>query len=299
MNIFKVKRKEKKIRVKYHLRKEQGATGVEIVKGEEIFYYPLYIEFIHRRKQNKCKSLFLSFHKYEPTNLPYIYYNKFGVSTIEFNEEREKLINGDEPLERSFELDFMDLLICERKHAFSLFKLFKDIEDDDFTLSRLSEGYSYSLNKRAFDLYTEGLKELLLEEFKKSVPDYPIELLQLALPLYAYMDFFDLLVKVFNVTKVEKSSKDLIDFGFLLFSINEKIKSYMSITPFRNLELTIPIWVLDEHSKKLREFLENGVHPDKGTKDTFESIVEILLNNVEFRILEEVSSIKKWFINKG
>ncbi len=299
MSIFVVKRKEKKVGIRYYLRKDQGKTVFEVVNDREIPHYPLYIEFTHRRKQNKCKSLFLKFHSYIPSMEPYIYYENYGISTEIFNEDLVKHINSKEPSFRTYKYDFEDLLICEKQHVQSLFSLFEDISDDDFTLSRLAEGYPCSLKKRAIDLYTEGLKELLLEEFRKAVPSYPIELVQIAMPSYDYFTFFNIINRIFDLTKVDNRTSKLYDLGLLLCEIQRNMETYMITIAHRYLDLTIPIWVAEGHSNKIRDYFNNNVFYGKEDKDDFYAAVSLLFENVEIKLKEEVEQIKSCFVNKS
>jgi len=310
MSILNFKRKEKKITVKFFLRKDRGEVKMPHTYryGADTVYYPLYIEFIHRRKINRCKSLFLEFHKMgtEVQNIPYIYFNEFGVATREFNTEIENLINGESPLLRSYQFDLLDLLICEKHHALNLFKLFEEISDDDFIFSNLSEGYHYSLSKRADNLYDEVLKELLLDEFQKLVPAYPIKLLKIALSSYSYYEFYQTLVNIFNMTvtfkRTEVSSRRLMHLGQSLYKIQEKIYKYMTIKPYNYSEmrfaLTIPIWVVESHSNKLSVFLKEDRFFDVThfkSKQAFEVLVDTIISKAEEKFIYEVCTIKSYF----
>ncbi|MDH4460702.1 MAG: hypothetical protein QE277_04720 [Flectobacillus sp.] len=312
MSILNFKRKEKKITVKFFLRKDRGEVKMPDTHryGADTVYYPLYIEFIHRRKINRCKSLFLEFHKMgtKVHNIPYTYFNEFGVATREFTSEIENLINGDSSLVRSYQFDLLDLLICEKHHALNLFKLFEDISDDDFIFSNLSEGYHYSLSKRADSLYDEVLKELLLDEFQKLVPSYPIEpqLLKIALSSYSYYEFYQIVVNIFNMTatyaRAEVSSSSLMHLGQSLYKVQTKIQEYMAIKPHRYSEmrftLTIPVWVVEGHSNKLSVFLKEDRFFDRThfkSKQEFDGLVDTILSKAEEKLIHEVSTIKSYF----
>ena len=306
MSILNFKRKEKKITIKYFLRKDQGEVNVPYTHHPDIVYYPLYIDFIHRRKKNRCRSLFLQFHYMETNiqNIPHIYFNEFGVATREFTSELEKRINDDSPQVRSYQFDLLDLLICEKQHAFNLFKLFSDISDEDFSISNLSEGYHYSLRKRTYELYDEVLKELLLDEFYKLVPSYPTKPLRIALASYTYYDFFDLLVNIFNLTssdaRTEIRSYRLMDLGFSLAHIEKMIHSYMTTKPNTPLVLTVPTWVIEEHSKKLTLFLKRSVNIGKSFEniESFDLIVDMVLGKAEEKLKGEVCKIRSYFGGK-
>lgn len=315
MSILNFKRKEKKITLKYFLRKDYGNGNPQ---GTD-FYYPLYIEFIHRRKKNKCRSLFSKFYRYDEANAPYIKnlkystsptpyidYNKLGVSSKEFNETVERKINDDASLARTYKLDFTDLLICEKQHALSLFKLLEDISDDDFTFSNLREGYHYSLNRRAFDLYDECLKELLLDEFNQSLPSFPIKVLQMALPSYSFEDFSHTLIDILSMTKkrveTNRSTTTLGRYAFELWNIRELIRQYINSDPYSYLTLTIPIWFLDDHSTRLRNFvdLEGKVVCDRSDVSildirSFSSAVETVFRKAEGKFDNEIINYKSYF----
>ena len=303
MSILNFKRKEKKITVKFFLRKEQGEVKIPYIHQPDIVYYPLYIDCIHRRKKNRCKSLFLQFHIHGTNvqNVPYIYFNEFGVATREFNNEIESLINGSSPLVRSYQFDLLDLLICEKQHAFNLFKLFEGISDDDFHLSNLSEGYHYSLGKRAYEIYDEALKELLLEEFQKFVPTYPIKLLKIALASYTYHDFFSVLINIFNMTapyaRTEVYSKKLMVLGLSLAQIDKMIYKYVTAKPHTRLTLTIPTWVIENHSNKLNSFLKGEVffRDSFNNKASFDIMVDTILGKAEEKLKVEISNIRSYF----
>lgn len=305
MNLSSIIQKPKKISIKYFLRKEQFSKM--LVSGYEIDtkYYPLYIEFIHRRKVNKCKSLYLEFLLKDTQNVDeninHIQFNIYGVTPIAFNEDIEKKINTNEDLVPSNRMDFLDLLIFERNHAFATFKLLANISDDKFTLSHLGEGYKYSL-KFVFDYYQNYLKKLLLEEFYTCVPIFP-NIIDKSGTLndicIATIQAITLIRE--DIFEEGKSSRDFINFATIISRIGNKIQEYIIYNNklSGHFGITIPVWVVENHFETFQKFLlDNSLGLFGMTeKDSnlYEPIILKMTETVENEISLDIEKIKSFF----
>lgn len=305
MNLSSIIQKPKKISIKYFLRKEQFSKM--LVSGYEIDtkYYPLYIEFIHRRKVNKCKSLYLEFLLKDTQNVDeninHIQFNIYGVTPIAFNEDIEKKINTNEDLVPSNRMDFLDLLIFERNHAFATFKLLANISDDKFTLSHLGEGYKYSL-KFVFDYYQNYLKKLLLEEFYTCVPIFP-NIIDKSGTLndicIATIQAITLIRE--DILEEGKSSRDFINFATIISRIGNKIQEYIIYNNklSGHFGITIPVWVVENHFETFQKFLlDNSLGLFGMTeKDSnlYEPIILKMTETVENEISLDIEKIKSFF----
>lgn len=305
MNLSSIIQKPKKISIKYFLRKEQFSKM--LVSGYEIDtkYYPLYIEFIHRRKVNKCKSLYLEFLLKDTQNVDeninHIQFNIYGVTPIAFNEDIEKKINTNEDLVPSNRMDFLDLLIFERNHAFATFKLLANISDDKFTLSHLGEGYKYSL-KFVFDYYQNYLKKLLLEEFYTCVPIFP-NIIDKSGTLndicIATIQAITLIRE--DIFEEGKSSRDFINFATIISRIGNKIQEYIIYNNklSGHFGITIPVWVVENHFETFQKFLlDNSLGLFGMTeKDSnlYEPIILKMTKTVENEISLDIEKIKSFF----
>lgn len=305
MNLSSIIQKPKKISIKYFLRKEQFSKM--LVSGHEIDtkYYPLYIEFIHRRKVNKCKSLYLDFLLKDTPNVSedvnHIQYNIYGVTPIAFNEEIEKKINAQEDLLPSNRMDFLDLLIFERNHAFATFKLLANISDDKFTLSHLGEGYKYSL-KFVLEHYQNYLKKLLLEEFYKCVPAFP-NIIDKSGTLnnicVATIQAITLIKE--DIFEEGKSSRGFINFATMLSRIGNKVEKYIIYDNKLSgyFGITIPVWIVENHFEKFQKFLLDTSTGLFGIteKDSYlyNPIILKMTETVENEISLEIEKIKSFF----
>lgn len=305
MNLSSIIQKPKKISIKYFLRKEQFSKM--LVSGYEIDtkYYPLYIEFIHRRKVNKCKSLYLEFLLKDTQNVDeninHIQFNIYGVTPIAFNEDIEKKINTNEDLVPSNRMDFLDLLIFERNHAFATFKLLANISDDKFTLSHLGEGYKYSL-KFVFDYYQNYLKKLFLEEFYTCVPIFP-NIIDKSGTLndicIATIQAITLIRE--DIFEEGKSSRDFINFATIISRIGNKIQEYIIYNNklSGHFGITIPVWVVENHFETFQKFLlDNSLGLFGMTeKDSnlYEPIILKMTETVENEISLDIEKIKSFF----
>lgn len=305
MNLSSIIQKPKKISIKYFLRKEQFSKM--LVSGYEIDtkYYPLYIEFIHRRKVNKCKSLYLEFLLKDTQNVDeninHIQFNIYGVTPIAFNEDIEKKINTHEDLVPSNRMDFLDLLIFERNHAFATFKLLANISDDKFTLSHLGEGYKYSL-KFVYDYYQNYLKTLLLEEFYTCVPIFP-NIIDKSGTLnnicIATIQAITLIRE--DIFEEGKSSRDFINFATIISRIGNKIQEYIIYNNklSGHFGITIPVWIVENHFETFQKFLlDNSLGLFGMTeKDSnlYEPIILKMTETVENEISLDIEKIKSFF----
>ncbi len=305
MNLSSIIQKPKKISIKYFLRKEQFSKM--LVSGYEIDtkYYPLYIEFIHRRKVNKCKSSYLDFLLKDTQNaggdINHIQYNIYGVTPIAFDEEIEKKINTHDDLLPSNRMDFLDLLIFERNHAFATFKLLANISDDKFTLSHLGEGYKYSL-KFVFEHYQNYLKKLLLEEFYKYVPVFP-NIIEESGTLnnicVATIQIITLIRE--GIFEEGKSSRDFYNFATMLSKIGNKVEKYIIYDNklSGHFGITVPVWVVENHFEKFQKFLldnSNGLFGiTEKESNIYEPIILKMIETVENEISTEIEKIKSFF----
>lgn len=306
MNLFSISHKPKKISIKYFLRKEQFSK--RLVAGYEIDtkYYPLYIEFIHRRKVNRCKSLYLDFLLKDTQNatgedINHIQFNIYGVTPIAFNEDVEKKINTQEDLLPSNRMDFLDLLIFEKNHAFATFKLLANISDDKFTLSHLGDGYKYSL-RFVFEYYQNYLKKLLLEEFYTCVPIFP-NIIDKSGTLndicIATIQAITLIRE--DIFEEGKSSSDFINFATIISRLGNKIQEYIIYDNklSGHFGITIPVWIVENHFEKFYNFLLDNSTGLFGIteKDSnlYEPIILKMTETVENEINLEIEKIKNFF----
>lgn len=305
MNLSSIIQKPKKISIKYFLRKEQFSKM--LVSGYEIDtkYYPLYIEFIHRRKVNKCKSLYLEFLLKDTQNVDeninHIQFNIYGVTPIAFNEDIEKKINTHEDLVPSNRMDFLDLLIFERNHAFATFKLLANISDDKFTLSHLGEGYKYSL-KFVYDYYQNYLKELLLEEFYTCIPIFPNIIDKSGTLNNICITTIQAITLIReDIFEEGKSSRDFINFATIISRIGNKIQEYIIYDNklSGHFGITIPVWIVENHFETFQKFLlDNSLGLFGMTeKDSnlYEPIILKMTETVENEISLDIEKIKSFF----
>ena len=103
INLNILSKKPKKLSIKFYLRRDISPI-VYTQYGSKDIYYHLYIEFIYRRKINKCKSRYFQF----VPNDSYVYsfikgfedsglkgYNIYGVKESVFTDDVYAIINSD------------------------------------------------------------------------------------------------------------------------------------------------------------------------------------------------------------
>ncbi len=306
MNLSSIIQKPKKISVKYFLRKEQFSKM--LVAGYEIDtkYYPLYIEFIHRRKVNRCKSLYLDFLLKDTQNaagedINHIQFNIYGVTPIAFTNEIEQKINSNDDLQPSRNLNFLDLIIFEKHHALATFKLLTNISDEKFTLSHLSDGYKYSL-KFVFYYYENYLKNLVIDELFEYLPYFPNiidrskslnDICQAIIQIITLIDS--------DLFKEGKTGQEIMDFAANISKIGNKAARYIihDNKLSSHFGITIPVWAVENHLEKFQASMLDNANGNFEMKENdfiiFEPIILKMVETVEIEINKEIERIKNFF----
>jgi hypothetical protein len=306
MNLSSIIQKPKKISIKYFLRKEQFSKM--LVSGYEIDtkYYPLYIEFIHRRKVNRCKSLYLDFLLKDTQNaagedINHIQFNIYGVTPIAFTNEIEQKINSNDDLQPSRNLTFLDLLIFEKHHANATFKLFANIPDDKFTLSHLGEGYKYSL-KFVFNYYENYLKNLVINELLAYLPYFP-NIIDKSKNLNDLCKGIIQLIPLIDNDLFQdgKTGEAFLNFAVSISKIGIKAERYIIYDNKLSsiFGITIPVWTVENHLEKFQEFMLDISSEYYGMKEKdsyiYKPIVLKMIETVEMAIGNDIEKIKNFF----
>jgi hypothetical protein len=309
INLNILNKKPKKLSIKFYLRRDISPI-VYTLHGSNDTYYHLYIEFIYRRKVNKCKSRYFQF----VANDSYVYsfirgfedsglkgYNIYGIKESVFTDDVYAIINND------IEVDFtqrkynlLELLFIEKQHLKYLFQMLFEIDEENFTLSRVSEGYQNSL-KFMFDYFDLVIKELLQNKLNSILPFFPLlntkeKFTKLATKLSQTLSTLDR-----SHPALENADIDSIyRYVKLLNVINILCERYL-VFDFKISDskgMTLPIWCVDNHSEKLKEYiylqtLKFG-YVDY-SKNEIESIFDFILSEVHDSVQKDLSIVLDCF----
>lgn len=307
INLNILSKKPKKLSIKFYLRRDISPI-VYTQYGSKDIYYHLYIEFIYRRKINKCKSRYFQF----VPNDSYVYsfikgfedsglkgYNIYGVKESVFTDDVYAIINSDVDLNPR-KYDLLDLLLVEKQHLKYLFKMLLEIDEENFTLSKLSEGYQNSL-KFMFDYFDIVIKELLQNNLNSILPFFPLLSTKEKFTKLATNLSDTLLTLNKNHRALENADINSIRrYINLLNIINILCERYLVFDfKFGNSKgMTLPIWCVDNHSEKLKEYIysENLLfgYVDY-SKNEIESTFDFILSEVNSRVKKDSSIVLDCF----
>ena len=263
MTILSTFKKKEKMSMKYFLRKDYISNSLSKTESEKQLFQ-LYVEFVFRRRPNKCKSLWTEFIQKDSIlfdNLKNEFYSNTlgysfsGVSERVFSLEVQNFVNRKSDLMPHENNDFIRLLIYEKYHAEALFTLFRDLDEDKFSMSKFGAEYKSSIIF-VYDLFEVHLKEKLLNEFYHVLPRFPqIFSSEISFEKLS-MSIFDI-ISIIDVQYVNNSFP-FKNFCLLLNNFSNIIREYLCNSNERISAngLTLPIWFCENHSSSFTKFLE-------------------------------------------
>jgi hypothetical protein len=293
-------KKQNKITIKYFLRKERSPIVFSLSKTQSDEYYQLYIDFVFKRKTNRCKSSYLAFMRsdsmtYQNAQDKFINrligYNVFGVNDKAFTDEVKTNINTVDFLDPTNHESFQDFLIYERHHAKSLFSILREVDDADFIFTNLGEGYRYSI-LFVYELLEEIIKKKLAENFYVTIPNFP-KILNLEENLN------NLLLQsteILSLTNPQFLSK-YEDFDSYVHFINKfRAFCYNSILMTYKMSsdrgVTLPVWIAENLFAAFQDTLEREM---MAYSENEKVLLKDILTLFEQEIISEKNKIISFF----
>lgn len=300
--IFSKGKKQSKLTIKYFLRKEISPILFN-ENGHNDIYHHLYIEFIYKRKINKCKSQFYNFVNRDFNFYSFIWsfetsslkgFNIYGVKDDTFSDKIKEQINGEDVLTyQKNNNDLLNLLILEKKHILALFSGLEQIESDQFSLSRLSDGYKNSI-VFVLDIFDDILKNLVIERLIKDIPFFPkpdttVEWMLFTTNIIKTVSLMDL--KVLQNNGVQ----EMFNYIVLLGKFKVFFERYIVTQNNDGIRgITVPMWFSDNHQQKIRdEYSKKNLIAGLESKD--DTAFYSILNIVEDKLEIEWQNIKNYF----
>jgi hypothetical protein len=309
INLNILNKKPKKLSIKFYLRRDIPPI-VYTRYGSKDTYYHLYIEFIYRRKVNKCKSRYFQF----VANDSYIYsfirgfedsslkgYNIYGVKESVFTDDEYAIINNDIEVDFTHrKYDLLELLFIEKQHLKYLFQMLFEIDEENFTLSRVSEGYQNSL-KFMFDYFDVVIKELLQNNLNSVIPFFPLLNTREKFTKLATNLSLTLLTLDKRHPALANADIDSINRYVKLLNVFNILCERYLVFDFKISDskgMTLPIWCIDNHSEKLKEYIDSQKlmfdHVDY-SKNEIESTFDFILSEVNDRVQKDLSIVLDCF----